>query len=107
MRQVTTLSIILIVVLVTSSFLVPYSTINNTTKTQSIYLGVSFCGNTTTEAKTLIDKVKDYTNLFVLQSGVISTKETATNEICDYAANANLHFIVYFFSFHPNDGPCK
>ena len=33
------------------------------------YFGVAFCGNTTQEAKLLIDKVKDYTNLFVLQSG--------------------------------------
>ncbi|MEM2910972.1 MAG: hypothetical protein QW146_00520 [Candidatus Bathyarchaeia archaeon] len=33
------------------------------------YVGVTFCGNTTTDAKMLVDKVKNYTNLFVLQSG--------------------------------------
>ena len=36
------------------------------------YFGVSFCGNTTAEAKLLIDRTKDYSNLFVLQSGPIS-----------------------------------
>ena len=60
------------------------------------YFGVSFCGNTAAEAKLLIDKTKDYTNLFVLQSGPISKNETAINEVCDYAADADLDFIVFF-----------
>jgi uncharacterized protein YxeA len=33
------------------------------------YVGVTYCGASTTEAQQLIDKVKNYTNLFVLQSG--------------------------------------
>lgn len=68
----------------------------------STYLGVSFCGNTTAEAKLLIDKVKTYTNLFVLQSGPISTNMTQTTEICDYAASQGLNIIVYFGWFNPN-----
>jgi hypothetical protein len=69
--------------------------IKNRTNTEC-YVGVSFCGNTTTEAKLLIDRVKDYTNLFVLQSGPISQNETATTEICDYAVNSGLYIIVFF-----------
>ena len=68
-------------------------TSNNVDETP-FYFGVTFCGNTTTEAKTLIDKVKDYTNLFVLQSGVISNNETATTEICDYTVDAGPTIIV-------------
>ncbi|MDR0319021.1 MAG: hypothetical protein LBI09_03190 [Nitrososphaerota archaeon] len=68
---------------------------------EPVYLGVSFCGNTTAEAKLLIDKVKDYTNLFVLQSGPISYDMAATTEICDYATSQGLNVIVYFGWFNP------
>jgi hypothetical protein len=66
-----------------------------------VYVGVSFCGDTASEAKLLIDRVKSYTNLFVLQSGPISRNETATTEICDYAVNAGLKIIVYFGDLTP------
>ncbi|TFH25578.1 hypothetical protein E4G67_00860 [Candidatus Bathyarchaeota archaeon] len=65
------------------------------------YVGVTFSGNTTVEAMLLIDRVKDYTNLLVLQSGPISKNETATNEICDYAVAARLSIVVYFGDLNP------
>ena len=60
------------------------------------YFGVTFGGNTTAEAKVLIDKVKGYTNLFVVDNWDIAMNETALTEICQYAYDANLYFMVYF-----------
>ena len=60
------------------------------------FFGVSFGGQTAQEAKVLIDKVKNYTNFFIIGSYDLSTNETVLNEVCDYAAQANLKFLVYF-----------
>ncbi|MFA5365081.1 MAG: hypothetical protein WC325_07885 [Candidatus Bathyarchaeia archaeon] len=60
------------------------------------YFGVSFGGSTVEEAKILIDRVKNFTNLFVLQSGSIvgTGNTTAMYEIGDYAVFNNLTFAV-------------
>jgi hypothetical protein len=69
---------------------------NSDESKQELFVGVTFGSNTTREAKLLIDKVKDYTNLFVVDSWDISANKTAMTEICDYAMNADLNVIVYF-----------
>jgi hypothetical protein len=95
MKRAHILSLILIIILLiaTATLLVSYTQSSNQPK-DPVYVGVSFCGNTTAEAKLLIDRVKGYTNLFVLQSGPISKNETAAREICDYAVNSGLSIIV-------------
>ncbi len=62
------------------------------------YVGVTYCGNTTAEAKQLIDKVKNYTNLFILQSGTLQNDTAAIYEIGDYAVDAGLNYMVFFGS---------
>ena len=69
---------------------------------EPFYVGVTYCGESIEEAKQLIDKVKNYTNLFVLQSGTIQNQPDKINEICDYAVDSNLFFMVYFGSQHWN-----
>jgi hypothetical protein len=63
---------------------------------ENFFFGVTYGLNTTSEAKLLIDKVKGYTNLFVVDSWDITTNETALNEICEYAVDAKLNIMVYF-----------
>lgn len=63
---------------------------------EDFFFGVSFGGNTTTQAKQLIDKVKGYSNLFIINSWETSINETALNEICEYAVDADLNFMVFF-----------
>ena len=63
---------------------------------EQFFFGVTYGSNTTWEAKLLIDKVKGYTNLFIIDSWDISTNETALNDICQYAVNAGLSVMVYF-----------
>ena len=60
------------------------------------YAGVTFGGDSVADAEQLIDKVKDYTNLFVLASGPLMQNITATEQIGDYAINAGLNIILYY-----------
>jgi len=63
---------------------------------ENFFFGVSFGGNTTSQAKLLIDKVKGYTNFFIINNWDISTNETTLNEISQYAVDANLYIMVYY-----------
>ena len=94
MNKLLPITLILIVIIVTAAFFIPQTLMNTNTPNRPFYIGVNYCGNSTTEAKMLIDKVKTYTNLFVIQSLNFSQNETALTEICDYAVNQNLNIII-------------
>lgn len=62
------------------------------------YLGVTYGGDSTSEAHALIDRVKNYTNVFVVTSFLTQTDFQKQLDIGDYAVDAGLDVI---FSFSP------
>ncbi|MGF3522708.1 MAG: hypothetical protein ACQXXJ_06395, partial [Candidatus Bathyarchaeia archaeon] len=84
---------ILLLTVVSAVFFIPLNLANKNVEPEC-FVGISFCGNTVTQAKLLIDRTKEYTNLFVLQSFPISRNESAIYEICDYAVAQGLNIII-------------
>jgi hypothetical protein len=76
-------------------------TVNLFSKPQSreFYVGVEYAyGSQVSEVEALVDKVKNYTNLFVLGSPVLTFNRSALDESCDYIVNAKLNLIVLLTS---------
>jgi hypothetical protein len=90
------LFIVLVVAAVCFPILYVHNANENGVSDEEFFFGVSFGGNTTSQAKLLIDKVKGYTNFFLINNWDVSTNETALNEISQYAIDANMSIMVYF-----------
>jgi hypothetical protein len=61
---------------------------------EGFFLGVTAGGNVA-ETKTLIDKVKDYTNLITFTNLAVTENQTSLEEVSDYAYDAGLSFLVF------------
>jgi hypothetical protein len=96
-RLAIVLSLVIIAVFIVSAFaaLEIYKPSPAVASKKPFYVGVTYCGNSITEAEQLIDRVKNFTNLFVVQSGPLMDNGTALDQICDYAVNSGLNIIVY------------
>ena len=69
-------------------------------QTRTFYVGVDYgYGTDFSQLKALVDKVKDYTNLIVVGSVLLSFNKTALDESCDYIYDSGLSFIVLFTTF--------
>ena len=91
------LGIVLIVVLFISIIVAAGWWLGSINSNEEFFVGVEFAysGNAN-DVKNLVDKVKDYTNLFVIGSIEISFNQTALNESCDYIVDSGLRLIVFF-----------
>src|SRR3990172_9500576 len=99
MRRAIIFAAFAVTLIVSSAFVISYSFLNENEEEQKpFYVGVTFCGNNTQDAKLLIDRVRNCTNLFVLQSGPLMRDEAAVKEIGDYAVANGLHFAAFFES---------
>ena len=64
------------------------------------YVGVECGYSNVSLCEALIDKVKNYTNLFIISATDIIDNSTLLTEVSDYAYNAGLYFSVYFSPIH-------
>ncbi|MDR2700382.1 MAG: hypothetical protein LBC12_06215 [Nitrososphaerota archaeon] len=98
MKQMKIFIAVVILLLLTGTMIITgYTMLNNEAKQsqdKEFYVGVTYCGNSTQEAKELIDKVKNYTNLFVLLSEPLWWNTTVIEEIGDYAIASGLNYAV-------------
>jgi len=91
------LALVVTTILLSSSFLVIWSFLpDENSLGPEFFVGVQLGYGEVDDCKALVDKVKDYTNLFVISSGAVTHNDTDLNEVCDYIYDAGLYFIVYF-----------
>lgn len=98
MKKILVVSAALIIITVVALLLVGYDAFKSA-ETPEAYVGVAYCGNTVEAGKQLIDKVRGYTNLFVLQSGELQRNLAYVDELGDYAVSSGLCFLPYFGNF--------
>jgi hypothetical protein len=92
-------TIVTIAIIVVSLFIALNWFSANQILPREYYVGVEYAyGNQISEVKALVDKVKDYTNLFILGSVELSFNRTALTEASDYIIAAKLNLIVFFTS---------
>jgi len=62
------------------------------------YVGVevAYTNTNVSDVRAMVDKVKSYTNLFVIGSVELTYNETTLNESCDYIYNNGLKIIILF-----------
>ena len=72
--------------------------LNTPPENSEFYVGVevAYTNTNTSDIREMVDKVKNYTNLFVIGSIELTFNETALNESCDYIYGAGLKIVVLF-----------
>jgi hypothetical protein len=85
---------IFLVAVISASLFVAIKLVSNS-EDPDFYVGVEFAYSSNLgDLKALVDKVKGYTNLFVIGSIEVTFNETALNEACDYVVGNGLYLIV-------------
>ena len=99
-RKYAVVAAVILIVLIAMSLFIFTNVFSNKASPRQFYVGVDFAyGDQFSQVKALVDKVKGYTNLFVMGSLDLSFNKTALDESCDYIYGAGLSFIVFFTNF--------
>ncbi len=103
-RKLATLTSTILIILIVISLFIALNTFTNQTPARPFYVGVEYAyGNNQTpesqlsQIEALVNKVKDYTNLFVVGDVSLTFNQTTLNRACDTIYNhSQLYFIVLF-----------
>jgi len=103
-RKLSTLTVIILIILIVISLFIALNAFTNQTTARLFYVGVEYAyGNNQTaefqlaQIEALVNKVKDYTNLFVMGDVSLTFNRTALSQACDIIYNhSKLNFIVLF-----------
>lgn len=97
-RKLSLLLALLLIVIVAVALLVAIN-LSYETPRREFYVGVEIAyGDQASDVIALVDRVKDFTNLFVIGSVELTFNRTALDEACDYIYQSKLNFIVMFTS---------
>jgi hypothetical protein len=107
-RKYVVLAALLLVALISVSLFLSFKKPNTQNVVRPFYVGVEYAyGNQFSQVKALADKVKDYTNFFVIGSPSLTFNRSALDQSCDYLYSSKLNFIVLITSFPMyNDSNC-
>jgi hypothetical protein len=106
-RLFSAVAVLLIAIFIANIFAINNVGNASAQESQPFHVGVTYGGSNITEAQQLIDRVKNYTNLFVVQSGSLMSNLTGMEQICDYAVNAGLNIIVSFGYYGATPKTCN
>jgi len=103
-RKLSTLTAIILIILIVISLFIALKAFTNQTPARPFYVGVEYAyGNNQTaefqlvQIEALVNKVKDYTNLFVMGDVSLTFNRTTLTQACDIIYNhSKLNFIVLF-----------
>ncbi|MHC3129200.1 MAG: hypothetical protein IBV52_03890 [Candidatus Bathyarchaeota archaeon] len=98
---------ILIAIIVSPLFLVIWNFgITEQCSDPEFFVGVEYAiANHSVEGcKALVDRVKNFTNFFVVDSIGITFDIDNLNEVCDYVYDSGLYFMVFFIPLHEEYG---
>lgn len=99
-RKIYVSAIVLVAVIIVSLVAV-FNFSRPPAKVPEFYVGVelAYQNSTMSDVRTMVDKVKDYTNVFIIGSVELTYNESALDERCEYIHNAGLKIIVLITNF--------
>ena len=88
-------TVVLVSLLIGSLFVYYHVFANGTSTAPKIYVGVEIGASNVTAVESQINQVSGYTNLIVIGGTGITSNQTALQQVCQYAYDRNMYFIIY------------